>query len=209
MISGRPRESLVLYDNAIEVRNEPQAKTFCFPECSNVISNSARNYRSRMAWTQMTRSKRPSEVSASQQIGLNFVWSVTLTLHFQCWCRLRQEKGPTAATWATSNHREHPQRHPAPKRMGWGWQALHPVRVPPASVQSWRCAPPWDARPKVDGAPSSRDRHLPSSRGTLRTVFRWDYSLGYPERARAWSSPAENPRRDQDDDHRLLDPIPI
>lgn len=207
MIEGRPRESLVFYDNAIEVStwlllyhwgiHLPQI--LCsfiefYPDCRWLV-----------AWTLTTHSRSRSVVSnplLPQKFKL--IWNALTDLLFRI-----QEKGHPSPYGKQAQPGEHPQRYSSSQRVGWEWQALHLVRLPPASYQS-RCRPSsWDARSEAHGASSPWEWHLPRERRTLRLVLRWDHQTSYSIRTWAWSPPPQSPWWDQDDHRCISNPLPV
>lgn len=169
---GRPRESLVLFDNAIEVKHQNQPNNFAYALLFN--------YRLQAMLIQMTHLRNNSVVSKKliiQHKQKNNCFS----------CRL-EEKGSTATNGKQTKLGEYPECDPPPSWMVRKRQTLHLIRFSLISL-SCRCgSPPRNARPKVDGAPSAWIGYLPRPWRTLQLVLRRDHQIGNTFRAWTWSA---------------------
>jgi len=87
-------------------------------------------------------------------------------------------------------------------------QAMDLICESSARQQNRRRSPQRDARPKAYGAPSQRERHLPSQRRTLLAVFRWNYPPSVSQSTRERSHSLAHQRRNHDDNCRLPDTLP-
>ena len=166
MIQERPRESLVLFDNPIEV---------------TASNNNLIIYRS---------------LPESQLVILSPAHSVVSFSFLITVSRCPKEKKQLACYGKQAQAGRHFECNFASSRMDWRRKTVHLIRVPLASHPCRCRQASWNAWPKAYGTPSSWVRHLPSSWRALLLVLRWDHQISNAPWGWARSSSPPHPWRD-------------